>query len=254
MTGRRLPLEWIWLAIWYGSSALWLASGEDPGFSLPDALAPGRDAYGRPLLPLIQLASLRSSGFALAAVLLAFGVSLAGSCLLALLPHRTRWPGESVLQFLVAFPSVLFALAVGAWTGPGRGTVFAALLLGMIPGLARHLLVRVREISSREFIEAAMALGASRLRIVYRHLLPHLIPWASVKMPALLVQALLAEASLSFIGIGFPAGIESWGTLLAQARDYLIEAPLISLCVGLPLVLTVASIDVISKQLEPELR
>jgi peptide/nickel transport system permease protein len=181
-------------------------------------------------------------------------VSLAGSCLLALLPHRTRWPGESVLQFLVAFPSVLFALAVGAWTGPGRGTVFAALLLGMIPGLARHLLVRVREISSREFIEAAMALGASRLRIVYRHLLPHLIPWASVKMPALLVQALLAEASLSFIGIGFPAGIESWGTLLAQARDYLIEAPLISLCVGLPLVLTVASIDVISKQLEPELR
>ena len=254
MKGRPIRIEWCWLALWYGTACLSLMLGSSAEFSLPDSLAFGRDAFGRPLLQLIQQASLRSTGFAAAAVLLAMAGSLACSSLLALLPRRSQWPGESLLQFLVAFPSLLFALAIGAWAGPGRSTVFAALLLGVFPGLARHLLVRAREITSRPFVEAAGALGASRLRILRRHLLPHLFPWMSVKMPALIVQALLAEASLSFIGLGFPSGTESWGTLLAQARDYLVEAPEISICVGLPLVLTVWSIDVISKRIEPELR
>jgi ABC-type dipeptide/oligopeptide/nickel transport system permease subunit len=244
----------IWVLIWYGAALTsWLFRPE-MSFRLENALTPGFDAFGRSLLFLSLEASLRSTLFSLVAVGASVGVALTLASLTPLISGGWRWLLESPVEFLVAFPSLLFALGLGAWFGPGQATVLGALTLGLIPSLTRFLLARSRELESREFMLAARALGASRFHIMFHHFFPHLYPLVSVKIPALLVQALIAEASLSFLGLGFSSGTESWGTLLAQGKDYLIEAPSISLLVGVPLLLSVWAFDAISKRLEPELR
>ncbi|MFN7685820.1 MAG: ABC transporter permease [Oligoflexia bacterium] len=255
---RRLAI--LWLLIWYGAALAsrvfsWSPNsgpGSDPEFQLSRGLLPGYDLFGRELLSLTLQASLRSTAFAVAAVATACGAALVIAATVSTLPRRWLWLGESPLEFFVAFPSLLFALAIGAWNGPGSSTLFWALLLGTAPSLSRVLLARSRELSSGQFVQAARALGASRLRVVTRHLIPHLIPIVSVKLPALLIHALLTEASLSFIGLGFSIGTESWGTLLSQARDTLLEAPEISLKVGLPLLLCVWSLEQVSNAAVPK--
>lgn len=242
-----------WLIAWYGTAMLLALRSSPMPFELSYALQPGRDTFGRPILPLVLDASLRSTAFALAAVALSSAIALLAAAGLSIAPRRLAAIPESLLDFLVAFPSVLFALSMAAWVGPGTSTVMGALILGIAPSLSRNLLARARELQSLEFMQASRALGAGTVRLVIRHLVPHLIPIVSVKFPALLMGALLTEASLSFLGLGFSAGTESWGTLLAQARDYLIEAPGISLYVGIPLLFSIWSFDVISKRLEPEL-
>lgn len=248
---KRVAL--LWLGGWYGCALVFELQKPLLPFDLPQSLQQGHDTFGRPLLALVLDASLRSTIFALIAVAVSSGVALVSSAALSVAPRQLASIPESALDFMVAFPSILFALSMAAWIGPGSPTVMGALILGIAPSLSRNLLARARELQSQEFIQASRALGAGSWRLIWRHLVPHLIPMVSVKFPALLMGALLTEASLSFLGLGFSAGTESWGTLLAQARDYLIEAPAISLYVGVPLLFSIWSFDVISKRLDPEL-
>jgi len=244
----------LWLFLWFGTATLLWFLTPAGSFELSRSLAPGHDTFGRALLPLTLESSLRSVCFASLTVVFSILISLLLAGLIALIPGRASLALQSGLDFLVAFPSLIFALSMGAWIGPGAGTVFIALILGSTPSLARLLLARVRELHAQPFVHAARAVGAGTGRILFKHLLPHLLPMISVKLPSLLMHSLIAEASMSFLGLGFSAGTESWGTLLSQARDYLIEAPEISLMVGTPLLLSIWALDAISKHLEPELR
>jgi peptide/nickel transport system permease protein len=245
---------WTWLIAWFGGSLLWTTFGGGSPFVLDRALAPptpklllGADTYGRDLLSLVSDASLLSFGFALACVAASLAIALTVAGVAPNLPRILEGILESLLQFLLAFPSLLFAFMVAGFLGPGRLTIATALVLGAAPGLTRTLWARAREISTQEFIWAARSLGAGPVRLAFKHYLPHLVSVARVKIPSMLAHALVAEASLSFLGLGFPVGEESWGSLLSQARDYLIEAPHISLGVGLPLVLSLLALDAVSK-------
>ena len=250
----RHQWAWAWLILWFGGSLAWTVFGGPIPFQLERALeAPsaelllGAETYGRSLLSLLSRASLLSFGFAAACVGCSTGIALAVAGIAPNLPRAAERVLESALQFLLAFPSLLIALMVAGLLGPGRITIAAALILGSAPGLSRTLWARSREISRQEFIWAARALGAGTIRVAFRHYLPHLASLARVKIPSMLAHALVAEASLSFLGLGFPVGEESWGSLLAQGKDYLIEAPHISVGVGLPLVLSLLALDVVSK-------
>jgi peptide/nickel transport system permease protein len=251
---NRRQWAWAWLILWFGGSLASILFGHEVPFQLERALAPpsaelllGADTYGRSLLSLLSGASLLSFGFSAACVAGSIGIALAFAGIAPNVPRRAERILESILQFLLAFPSLLFAFMVAGLLGPGRATIAAALVLGSAPGLSRTLWARSREISKQEFIWAARSLGAGPLRLAFRHYLPHLASVARVKIPSMLAHALVAEASLSFLGLGFPVGEESWGSLLAQAKDYLIEAPHISLGVGLPLVLSLLALDAVSK-------
>ena len=257
----RRKLATLWLITWFGGSAIRsLARGPSP-FELEQALAPpsfphlplGADTYGRDLLSVVSGASTLSFGFALACVGASVMIALFTAGIAPNLPRAAERALESLLEFLLAFPSILFAFMVAGFLGPGRSTVAAALVLGATPGLTRTLWVRSRELSRQEFIWAARSLGAGPVRLALRHYLPHLLSVARVKIPSLVAHALVAEASLSFLGLGFPAGQESWGSLLAQARDYLIEAPHLSMAVGLPLILSLLALDTVSKPTRGEL-
>lgn len=251
---KRSFWAWVWLILWFGGSLSWVSFGSAPEFKLERALAfpragllLGADTYGRELFSLIPSASLLSFGFAAGCVATSLTIALLFSGLAPNLPRPLQRTFEGFLQFLLAFPSLLLAFMVAGFLGPGRITVALSLVLGSAPGLTRTLWVRARELSKQEFIWAARSLGAGPVRLAVRHYLPHLASLARVKIPSMLAHALLAEASLSFLGLGFPIGQESWGSLLSQAKDYLIEAPHISVAIGFPLVLSLLALDAVSK-------
>jgi len=137
---------------------------------------------------------------------------------------------------------------VAAIRGPGWGTLVIALAVGTLPGIMRFAEVRTREILAEEYILAAKSSGAGAARILKNHLWPILSRFFAVKAPGIFAGALLSEATLSYLGIGAPIGRESWGALLAQGKDYLLEAPLLAIVSGIPLLLSVLSLQLLSER------
>jgi peptide/nickel transport system permease protein len=231
-----------------------LTLGRTPPFALEHALEGpsaahwwGFDPFGRDLFHLWLSAAGTSLIFALACAALSIGLAL---CLLILFTNaRTRDLGAlpRFIDFVLAFPSLLVSLAIVAYLKPGPGSLVAALTLGTFPALTRLLILRTRELLSEPFIEAAISLGANRFHLTRIHLFPHYWPLIWVKVPGLVAGTLVAEASLTFLGVGLPKGQESWGSLLLTAKDYMIEAPHIMICTGVPLVLTIALLQGLRK-------
>jgi peptide/nickel transport system permease protein len=116
--------------------------------------------------------------------------------------------------------------------------------------LIRLIYARAQEVLVQDYIEASIGLGGSKAWILTRHVVPELLSLSLLKAPNLFAQALMAEATLSFLGLGAPIGRDTWGSLLAQGKDYLIEAPHLAIGVGIPLVFTVLSLQKISESLE----
>ena len=210
----------------------------------------GHDAFGRDLLLTTLRASFNSFRFATVATLLClFGGLLLGAILAMTPPLPRRW-AQSVLDFFLSFPSLLLALGLAALWGPGTLTLTIAILIGSLPAFVRLMYFRSREILASDYIEATQAMGGGSVHVLRVHLIPELLSFARLKIPNFFAQALLAEATLTFLGIGASAGEETWGALLAQSRDVLLEYPRIAFCSGLPLILTVLSLQLLFS--EPE--
>jgi peptide/nickel transport system permease protein len=248
----RLPV--IWLALWFPFAIVAkLVSTEHTltrslgNASLAHPL--GFDAFGRDLLLIVLGASTTSAAFALAATVVACTVALTAGTIIAMAPPTPRFMAVRLLEFMLAFPSLLFALAWAAIRGPGWDTLIVALLLGSVPPLTRLCQVRAHELLAEDFVIAAKSVGAGPGRIITHHLAPAIVSFCTVKAPNLFAHALLAEATLSFLGIGAPIGRDTWGSLLAQGKDYLLEAPHIAIGTGLPLLFTVLSLQLVSQTL-----
>ncbi len=241
-----------WLILWFGAAVLsiFISDGtHDLARSLAAPSLPhfgGFDSFGRDLMLLTLRASLLSAWIALAATAAscALGVLIGGG--MALAPRGIRRAFVAALEFTLAFPSLLVALAWAAVRGPGWDTLALALALGIIPSFIRLAHARTRELLHEEYVLAARSLGSSPLRLLRTHITPELLQLCRVKFPQLFAHALLAEASLSFLGIGAPIGRDTWGGLLAQGKDYLFEAPHIAITTGLPLALTVLALQWLS--------
>ena len=247
-----------WLIVW-GSGVLIVSawSMTQSGASTHDltrALTPpgsqawlGTDAFGRDLGFTVLRASATSTLFSLATVAISSvtaGIIGAG---IAMSHPWVRFFGLRFLETLLAFPSILFALGFAAIRGPGWDTLLGSLLLGALPSFSRLLYVRTTELLSEDYVLAAKALGAEKIRVLVKHLAPHLLVLCRINAPNLFAHTLLAEATLSFLGIGAPIGRDTWGSLLAQGRDYLFEMPHIALVAGIPLLLTVLSLQLLSE-------
>ncbi|MDR3607437.1 MAG: ABC transporter permease [Oligoflexia bacterium] len=248
---------WTWLILWFGSAgavALYSALGRGQGaVPLQLSLASpswshifGCGVFGQDMLFEVLSASAKSSIVSLIATALAclFALAIGGG--IALLPERFRFVALRGLDAWLAFPFLLVALGLAAIRGPGWSTLIASLLIGMVPMFARLVYARTREILTEPFIEAAQSVGASSWRILIRHIGPNLGPLVVAKAPLFFAQCLMAEAALSYLGVGAPIGTQTWGSLLASGKDYLIEAPHIALASGIPLVLTLLALQILS--------
>ncbi len=238
-------IAWIWLGV-LAVGSVWASSLPPIPHTLEHSLQSGYDVFGRPLVLLTALAASKSLIFALASVGIAALLGTLAGIGLAFLPERLRSLGMRVLDFVLAFPSLLVSLAWTAVRGPGWETLIVALCLGSVPPLIRFTYARAREIAREDYVIAAHSLGASRLQIARVHGTPAVFELLRAKLPSLLAQALLAESTLTFLGVGAPIGEDTWGSLLAQARDLIFEAPHIAWISGVPLIVTIWALQTLT--------
>jgi peptide/nickel transport system permease protein len=129
------------------------------------------------------------------------------------------------MNAFLSFPGILLAIAFVAFLGPGIFNLILALVIGGWVGYARLVRAQVLAAREREYVEAARALGASDLRIIVRHILPNIIQPVIVQAAIGMAGAVLAEATMSFLGLGVPPPTASWGSMLNDGRAHLFDAP-----------------------------
>ena len=144
-----------------------------------------------------------------------------------------------VVDILLAFPGLLLAIALVAVLGPSLTNVILALALIGWVGYARLVRGQVLRAREFEFVQAARALGASTPRILVRHVVPTVMPAVTVQATLGMAGAILAEASLSFLGLGVQPPTPSWGTMLSYGKAHLLDAPHLTIFPGLAIAVLV---------------
>jgi peptide/nickel transport system permease protein len=130
-----------------------------------------------------------------------------------------------LINAFLSFPGILLAIAFAAFLGPGVDKVILALVITGWAGYARLARAQVLKVKELDFVLAARSLGASHSRIVLRHLIPNTLPAVMIQATIGLAGAILAESTLSFLGLGVLAPTPSWGAMLNDARNHLFDAP-----------------------------
>jgi peptide/nickel transport system permease protein len=154
-----------------------------------------------------------------------------------------------VTNAFMALPGILLAIAFVAFMGPGLGNVILALAISGWVGYARLVRAQVMAVKEREFVEAARALGASDLRVMGRHILPNILQPLIVQAAIGMAGAVLAEATLSFLGLGVPPPTASWGSMLNDARSHLFDSPHLVFFPAMAVMLCVLSFNFIGDAL-----
>ncbi|MDF1552518.1 MAG: ABC transporter permease [Deferrisomatales bacterium] len=234
-----------------GADVLDLAAGLE-GPSLAHPL--GQDRLGRDVLAGILHGGRVSLlvGLAVVAVSLLVGTGVG-----FVSGYAGGWVDEVVMRVvdvLLAFPGILLAIALAGVLGPSLGNVvFALSVLGWV-GFARLVRGEVLALKEREFVVASRALGAGPVRLALRHILPNLAGPLAVQATFAVAATILAESSLSFLGLG-PQDVITWGGMLSQGVDYLLFAPHLALFPGLAIMGTVLGInllgDAVRDRLDP---
>ena len=163
-----------------------------------------------------------------------------------------------LMNTFLALPGILLAIAFAAFLGPGFQNLVLALAIGGWAGYARLVRAQVLAVKEREFIEASRALGARGPRIFWRHILPNMMQPLMVQAAIGMGGVILAEATLSFLGLGIPAPAPSWGSMLNDSRAHLFDSPHLVLFPALAMALAVLSFnflgDALRDYLDPHTR
>ena len=160
-----------------------------------------------------------------------------------------RFVNVVVMNAFLSFPGILLAIAFVAFLGPGILNLILALSIGGWVGYARLVRAQVLATREREFVEAARALGASDWRVITRHILPNMIQPVIVQAAIGMAGAVLAEATMSFLGLGVPPPATSWGSMLNDGRAHLFDAPHLVLFPAVAVMLAVLSFNFIGDAL-----
>jgi peptide/nickel transport system permease protein len=163
-----------------------------------------------------------------------------------------------VMDGLMAFPAIVLAIALMAALGPSVINVIAAIAVVYSPRVARVVRGSVLVIRETSYVEAARALGASDLKLIARHILPNCLSPVIVQGSFVFAAAVLTEAALSFLGVGVPPYVPSWGVILAEGRLYIQQAPWLVLYPGAAIMLTIFGLnlfgDGLRDLLDPKIR
>jgi peptide/nickel transport system permease protein len=146
---------------------------------------------------------------------------------------------------LMAFPAIILALAITAVLGGSTLNAILALAIVYIPRTARIVRASVLVVREMEYVQAAVAAGAGSWRILRHHILPNSMAPLIVQLSFLFAYAVLAEATLSFLGLGAPAPTPTWGNIMAEGRQYMREAPWIIAIPGAALAITVMGLNLL---------
>jgi peptide/nickel transport system permease protein len=146
---------------------------------------------------------------------------------------------------MLSIPFLIVAIALAAFLGPGLGNAMIAIGIAALPTFVRLVRGTVLAIKTEEYVEAAQALGCSGPRVAVRHILPNTLPPLFVQVSITVAAAIIAEASLSFLGLGQQPPAPSWGSMLNAAQRYLSQAPWMALYPGLMIFGIVMALNVL---------
>jgi peptide/nickel transport system permease protein len=237
--------------------APWIAPHDPRAIDLPSRLEKpsathwfGTDELGRDIFSRVVYGARIS--------MLVGGSVVAGSLLLGLIigsvagyygGFADKFFSIILMNAFLSFPGILLAIACVAFLGPGVFNLILALCIGGWVGYARLVRAQVLSVKEKEFVEAARALGASDWRIVTRHILPNIIQPVIVQAAIGMAGAVLAEATMSFLGLGVPPPTASWGSMLNDGRAHLFDAPHLVLFPAAAVMLAVLSFNFIGDAL-----
>ena len=237
--------------------APWIAPQDPAQIDLPTRLAGpssthwcGTDELGRDILSRLIYGSRISMlvGSCVVAASLTLGL-IVGSIAGYYGGRIDRFVNVVVMNAFLSFPGIMLAIAFVAFRGPGIFNLVLALSLGGWVGYARLVRAQVLAAREREFVEAARSLGASDLRVIVRHILPNIIQPIIVQAAIGMAGAILAEATMSFLGLGVPPPTASWGTMLNDGRAHLFDAPHLVIFPAMAVMLAVLSFNFIGDAL-----
>ncbi|RUU97603.1 ABC transporter permease [Mesorhizobium sp. M6A.T.Cr.TU.017.01.1.1] len=150
-----------------------------------------------------------------------------------------------IMDGLMSIPTILLAIALISLTGPGIGILIVAIATPETPAVARLVRSVVLGVRERPYVEAALCGGARLPKVLWRHILPSTVPALMVQGANVCASAILTEAGLSFLGVGVPPEIPSWGNMIASSRLYLAIAPLTIFAPGICLAVTVLAVNLL---------
>lgn len=218
----------------------------------------GTDHFGRDVLSRLMVGATNSVMVAIVAVAVGAGL---GVPLGALAAARRGWLDEAVMRFndfAFAFPALLSAVMITALIGPGSVNSIIAIGIFNVPVFARLTRGSALAIWEREFVMAARAAGKGTVRITAEHILPNVASVLIVQATILFALAILAEAGLSYLGLGTQPPAPSWGKMLNEAQTLMYLAPRLAIFPGIAIVLTVLGLnlmgDGLRDVLDPRLR
>ena len=237
--------------------APWIAPYDPAQIDLPSRLSPpspthwcGSDELGRDICSRLIFGSRISMLVGSSVVAASLGLGLIIGSIAGYYGGRIdRFVNVVVMNAFLSFPGILLAIAFVAFRGPGIFNLVLALSLGGWVGYARLVRAQVLAARDREYVEAARALGASDLRVIVRHILPNIIQPVIVQAAIGMAGAILAEATMSFLGLGVPPPTASWGTMLNDSRAHLFDAPHLVLFPAAAVMLAVLSFNFIGDAL-----
>jgi peptide/nickel transport system permease protein len=219
----------------------------------------GTDIYGRDILSRIIYGSRT-------ALLVGFSASIFGATVGAIMGVMSAYFGgksdlviQRVMDVLLSFPLIVLALAVVAALGTGVENVIIAIAVPMVPRCARVVRASALAIRETPYVDAARAMGFSHMRIMFRHMLPNVVAPYLIMLTAFLGQAILLEASLSFLGLGVAEPTPAWGLMLKGAAvEFAERAPWMGIFPGLAISAAVFGFnlfgDSLRDELDPKLR
>jgi peptide/nickel transport system permease protein len=237
--------------------APWIAPQDPAYIDLPNRLASpsaahwcGTDELGRDILSRLIYGARISMlvGSCVVAMSLFLGL-IVGSAAGYYGGRLDRFVNIVVMNAFLSFPGILLAIAFVAFRGPGIFNLVLALSLGGWVGYARLVRAQVLAAREREYVEAARALGASDLRVITRHILPNIIQPIVVQAAIGMAGAILAEATMSFLGLGGPPPTASWGAMLNDGRAHLFDSPHLVIFPAVAVMLAVLSFNFIGDTL-----